>query len=57
MFISTLGTIICFFYRLQGRVEELDSLEGYPRFYQRLVIKLAARQATKDQSLVIASSF
>lgn len=55
MFISFLGYIIHFFYSITGNSSKLNSLDGYPYWYQRIVIKEAARQSCEDQIRVIKS--
>ena len=55
MIIPTLGITIYFVYSLVGRSNQLSSLEGYPRWYQDMVVKEAARQAGQDQRDIILS--
>jgi hypothetical protein len=53
MIISVIGTMIYFAYLVMRKGDRLTSLEGYPRWYQNMVVKEAARLASKDQHRVL----
>ncbi len=42
---------ICYF--SLGKAKELESFEGYPRFYQKMIIKKAGKQAGQLQRQII----
>jgi len=56
MIVTAVGITIYILYSLVGKGEKLTSLGGYPRWYQDMIVRQAAKQATQDQQDVISAA-